>query len=61
MEELRKKKDEIVKKLKVINEQITDEMLENATKEELQEYIENIDEIIIKLAKIEQVLGNNQE
>ena len=61
MEELRKKKDEIVKKLKVINEQITDEMLENATKEELQEYIETIDEVIIKLAKIEQVLGNNQE
>lgn len=61
MEELKKIRDEIRKKLKSINEKITDEMLQNATKEELQEYIENIDSIILKLAKIEEILEGNEE
>ena len=61
MEELKKIRDEIRKKLKSINEKITDEMLQNATKEELQEYIENIDSIILKLAKIEEILEENEE
>lgn len=61
MEELRKKKGEILKKLEAINEKITDEVLENATQEELEEYLELVDDIVPKLAKIEKILrGNNK-
>ena len=61
MEELRKKKSEILKKLEAINEKITDEVLENATQEELEEYLELVDDIVPKLAKIEKILRENNK
>lgn len=61
MEELRKKKGEILKKLKDINDKITDEMLQNATQEELEEYLELVDDIVPKLAKIEKILEENNK
>ena len=42
-------KEEIIKELMKINESLTDEMIENATKEELEEYIRLTDEIKLKL------------
>ena len=61
MEELKKKRDEIVRKLKSINDKITDEMIQNATKEELEEYLELVDDIVPKLAKIETFIRVNKK
>ena len=44
MSDLREQKEQIIKRLKEVNEQLTDEVIENATKEEMEEYIELIDE-----------------
>lgn len=60
MEELKKIRDEIVRRLETINGKITEEMLQNATKEELEEYLELVDDIIPKLAKIEEILAENE-
>ena len=61
MEELKKIRDEIVRRLEIINAKITEEMLQNATKEELEEYLELVDDIIPKLAKIEEILAKNEK
>lgn len=46
-------KEEIIEMLKKINSELTDEVLEKATKEELEEYVKLSDEIITKLEKLD--------
>ncbi len=46
-------KEEIIEMLKKINSELTDEVLENATKEELEEYVKLSDEIITKLERLD--------
>ena len=53
MNELQEKKEQIIKKLKEVNEQLTDEVIENATKEEMEEYIELIDSITSRLETLD--------
>ena len=53
MNELQEKKEQIIKKLKEVNEQLTDEVIENATKEEMEEYIELIDSIKARLETLD--------
>ena len=53
MNELQEKKEQIIKKLKEVNEQLTDEVIENATKEEMEEYIELIDSITARLETLD--------
>lgn len=42
-------KEDIIEKLKIINEELTEEVIRNATKEEMEEYIRLSDKIIKKL------------
>lgn len=46
-------KEEIIEMLKKINSELTDEVLEKATKEELEEYVKLSDEIITKLERLD--------
>ena len=46
-------KEEIVKRLKKINEELTEDVIKNATKEEMEEYIKLSDEIIKKLKMLD--------
>lgn len=46
-------KEEIIEMLKKINSELTNEVLENATKEELEEYVKLSDEIITKLERLD--------
>lgn len=46
-------KERIIEMLKEINAGLTDEVLENATKEELEEYVKLSDEIMTKLEKLD--------
>ena len=46
-------KEEIIEMLKKINSELTDEVLENATKEELEEYVKLSDEIITELERLD--------
>ena len=42
-------KEDIIEKLKIINEELTEEVIRNATKEEMEEYIRLSVKIIKKL------------
>lgn len=46
-------KEEIVERLKKINEELTEDVIKNATKEEMEEYIKLSDEIIKKLKTLD--------
>ncbi len=46
-------------KLKEINNQLTSEVIEKATKEEMEQYVEIIDEITAKLEVIDNLSKNN--
>ena len=46
-------KEEIIERLKKINEEITEDVIKNATKEEMEEYIKLSDEIIKKLKMLD--------
>ena len=46
-------KEEIIEMLKKINSELSDVVLENATKEELEEYVKLSDEIITKLERLD--------
>lgn len=46
-------KEEIIEELKKINEQLTDDVIKNATKEEMEEYIRLSDEIKYKLEMLD--------
>ena len=46
-------KEEIIEELKKINEQSTDDVIKNATKEEMEEYIRLSDEIKYKLEMLD--------
>ena len=59
MSDLREQKEQIIKRLKEVNEQLTDEVIENATKEEMEEYIELIDSITARLETIDTLLEEN--
>lgn len=61
MEDLIKKRNEIVKMLNALNNQVTDDVLENATKEEMERYIELINSIAIKLRKLDNIIKKNEE
>lgn len=52
-------KEEILKQLKEINEKITEDVMENATKEEIEKYIDLIDSITAKLTTLE-ILQENK-
>ena len=59
MEEIREKREEIIKRLKLVNEKFTDEVLEKATKEQMEKYLELVDEITARLEVIDSVLEEN--
>ena len=59
MEEIREKREEIIKRLKLVNEKFTDEVLEKATKEQMEKYLELVDEITARLEIIDSVLEEN--
>ncbi|MEE0866419.1 MAG: hypothetical protein U0L98_06475 [Clostridia bacterium] len=46
-------KEEIVERLKKINEELTEDVIKNATKEEMEEYVKLSDEIIKKLKMLD--------
>lgn len=46
-------KEEIIERLKKINEELTEDIIKNATKEEMEQYIKLSDEIIKKLGMID--------
>ena len=56
MSDLREQKEQIVRRLKEVNEKLTDEVIENATKEEMEQYIELIDAITARLETIDTIL-----
>ena len=60
MSEIQEKKEQIIKRLKEVNEQLTDDVIENATEEEMQEYIELIDSITARLETLD-ILEENSE
>lgn len=55
MSELQEKKNQIIKRLKELNEQLTDDVIENATKEEMEQYIELVDLITAKLEILDMI------
>lgn len=59
MNELQMKKEAIISKLKEVNEQLTDEIIENATKEELEQYIDLVDSITARLETLDLLEENN--
>lgn len=60
MNDLIEKRNEIVKMLNALNNQVTDDVLKNATKEEMERYIELINSIAIKLKKLDNIIKNNE-
>lgn len=58
MSELQEKKEQIIKRLREVNEQLTDDVIENATREEMEQYIELIDSITARLETLD-VLEEN--
>ena len=61
MNDLIEKRNAIIKKLQDVNEQVTEEVLKNATKEEMEEYIELINLITTKLEKLNRMIEENKE
>lgn len=59
MGELQEKKEQIIKRLKEVNEQLTDDVIENATREEMEQYIELIDSITARLETMDMLEENN--
>ncbi len=59
MSELQEKKEQIVKRLKEVNEELTNDVIENATKEEMEQYIELVDSITSKLETLDILEENN--
>jgi hypothetical protein len=59
MSDLREQKEQIVRRLKEVNEKLTDEVIENATKEEMEQYIELIDDITARLETIDTIIEAN--
>lgn len=59
MSDLREKKEQIIRKLREVNEQLTDEVIEKATKEEMEQYIELVDSITARLETIDILLEEN--
>lgn len=60
MSNLEKQKEQIVERLREVNEQLTDEVIESATKEEMEQYIELIDSITARLEAIDILLEENK-
>ena len=58
MGELQEKKEQIIKRLREINEQLTEDVIENATREEMEQYRELIDSITARLETLD-VLEEN--
>lgn len=59
MESLQEQKEKIIERLKKVNEQLTDDIIESATKEEMEEYIELVNSITAKLETIDLLLEEN--
>lgn len=60
MNDLIEKRNEIVKLLNALNNQVTEEMIENATKEEMERYVELINSIAGKLKKLDSIIKENE-
>ena len=60
MKDLIKKRNEIVKMLNELNGQVTDDVLKNATKEEMERYVELINSIAGKLKKLDNIIKENE-
>ena len=58
MNNIEKQVEEIMIKLKEINKQLTSEVIQKATKEEMEQYIEIVDEITAKLEVIDSLNEN---
>ena len=61
MKDLIEKRNEIVKMLNALNNQVTDDVLKNATKEEMEKYIELINSIAVKLRKLDAIIKKNEK
>ena len=61
MKDLIEKRNAIVKMLNELNNQVTDDVLENATKDEMEKYIELINSVAIKLRKLDNIIKKNEE
>lgn len=61
MNDLIEKRNEIVKMLNTLNNQVTEDVLKNATKEEMEKYIELINSIAIKLRKLDEIIKKNEK
>lgn len=59
MNDYKVQKEEIIKRLKEVNDSLTDEIIENATKEELEQYIELVDSITARLETLDILEENN--
>ncbi len=59
MSEIQEKKEQIIKRLKEVNEQLTEDIIENATKEEMEQYIELVDSITARLETMDVLEENN--
>lgn len=61
MNDLIEKRNIIIKKLQDINDKVTEDVLKDATKEEMEEYIELINSITTKLEKLNRMIEENKE
>lgn len=59
MKDLIEKRNEVVKLLSELNSKVSEEVLENATKEEMEKYIELINSIAGKLKKLDALIEKN--
>lgn len=59
MSELQEKKEGIIKRLRELNEQLTDDVIESATREEMEQYIELINSITARLETLDILEENN--
>ena len=59
MSELQEKKEGIIKRLRELNEQLTDDVIESATREEMEQYIELINSITARLETLDVLEENN--
>ena len=60
MNDLIEKRNIIIRKLQDINDKVTEDVLKDATKEEMEEYIELINSITTKLEKLNRMIEENK-
>lgn len=60
LNDYKEQKENIIKRLTEINDSLTDEMIENATKEELLQYIDLVDSITARLETLDMLLEEKE-